>query len=210
MTRAPDSPASRWEPSVEPLSATRISAAMPCARQVSRALATQVPTVLASSRQGMRTVSSTGADSIAAACIDAATLSAGSRRSISPPADRNEFVVVKNTTDGARERKRVLLHRQESHLRNRCADLRQIEELHVRRVAAEPGLLQRQPGPQAPQVPAIGRLDVEEPLPAGTLLAQEPARVLRVLGHAAARARPRSPSRRRRAPTRSAMRESRR
>src|SRR5713101_34924 len=131
MTRAPDSPASRWEPSVEPLSATRISAAMSFARQVSRALATQVPTVLASSRQGMRTVSSTRAASIAAACIDAATLSAGLRRSISPPADGNEFVVVKNAPDGSRERKRVLPHRKESHLRNRCADLRQIEELHV-------------------------------------------------------------------------------
>src|SRR5467141_4945921 len=117
MTRAPESPASRWEPSVEPLSATRISAAMPCARQVSRALATQVPTVLASSRQGMSTVSSTGADSIAAAaCMDAATLSAGPPRSISPPAERDEFVVGKNTPDDAREGERVLQRRRETHL----------------------------------------------------------------------------------------------
>src|SRR5207245_10903064 len=141
MTRAPDSRASRCEPSAEPLSATRISATMPVARQGSRAFATHVPTVLASSRQGMSTVSSTGADSIAAACIDAATLSASPRRSISPPAHRDEFVVVKNTTDEAREGKRVLPHRRESHLLDGGADLLQVEELHVCRVAAEAGLL---------------------------------------------------------------------
>src|SRR5712664_957961 len=67
MTRAPAARASSGDPSCDPLSATSTSASTPAARQASIALPTQVPTVLASSRQGMRTVSSTAAGSSCAA-----------------------------------------------------------------------------------------------------------------------------------------------
>jgi hypothetical protein len=50
------------EPSVEPLSATRTSPAMPRSRRARWAAAMHVASVSASSRHGIRTVTSGGAD----------------------------------------------------------------------------------------------------------------------------------------------------
>src|SRR2546421_10633391 len=58
MTRAPARGASIREPSSEPLSAISTSPSIPERSRKLRALATQLPTVAASLRQGMRMVSS--------------------------------------------------------------------------------------------------------------------------------------------------------
>src|SRR3989454_2619281 len=58
MTRAPARSASIREPSSEPLSAISTSPSIPARWRKPRALATQLPTVAASLRQGMRMVSS--------------------------------------------------------------------------------------------------------------------------------------------------------
>src|SRR5262245_42995021 len=57
-TRAPPASASACDPSLEPLSATSTSPAMPALRRNPRAFAMQAPTVAASLRQGIRIVSS--------------------------------------------------------------------------------------------------------------------------------------------------------
>src|SRR5207253_803912 len=58
MTRAPASSAMRCEPSVDPLSAIRISAINPRRSMQARAFRMQVSSVSASFKQGMRTVTS--------------------------------------------------------------------------------------------------------------------------------------------------------